>query len=422
MKSFIKLLNFSVLIIFLALSAQVNAQHRQNRAGRKVSQPAAKVRFVSGESSLGVPFYLSNNLILMQASVNNSKPMWFILDTGASITVIDTKAAKALHLMPSGKEVENGAAGRAEALIFKGTTLRFPNVEAVSLTVYGLPLDFMSYSFGRKIGGVIGNDIIKEFVVEIDYQSQIINFYEPRGYQYSGGGEIIPVTLELEGYPFMRLSVEPEGRTTALDGKFELDTGSTEAFLFNMPFVNKHQLLKSLSKAKQIRTGGVGGSGRAFIGRVKSVGLGRFAFKNSVARFFQDTGGDNASAKYDGLIGGEIFRRFKVIFDYSRRRMILEPNANLSEPFEEDMSGLDVAAEGDDFSTVFVNGVEAKSPAAEAGIQEEDVIKAIDARPVKEFTLDQIRRLFMQEGREYLLTIKRGEQNLEVKIKLKRQI
>jgi hypothetical protein len=31
----------------------------------------------------------------------------------------------------------------------------------------------------------------------------------------------------------------------------------------------------------------------------------------------------------DGFIGRAVFRRFKVIFDYSRRRMILEPRSEL---------------------------------------------------------------------------------------------
>ena len=80
-----------------------------------------------------------------------------------------------------------------------------------------------------------------------------------------------------------------------------------------------------------------------------SVGMGNVQLKNLIARFSRARRGDDASAKYDGLIGGDILSRFTVVFDYSRQRMMLEPNAQFSESFEADMSGLDLQTEGDDF-------------------------------------------------------------------------
>jgi len=156
--------------------------------------------------------------------------------------------------------------------------------------------------------------------------------------------------------------------------------------------------------------------------RTRTTSLGSFELENSVARFSRARRGDDASAKYDGLIGGEILRRFKVVFDYSRRRMILEHNAQFSEPYEEDMSGLDIATEGKDFSVVVVNEVEKNSPAAEAGIREEDVIAAIDGHSTKELTLSQIRKMFMQDEKEYLISLKRGQKEVQTRLKLRRLI
>lgn len=270
----------------------------------------------------------------------------------------------------------------------------------------------------KKIGDVIGYDIIKEFVVEIDYAARKINLYKPDSYQYSGAGEIFPLMFE-ENLPFVQASFAFEKRAP-ISGKFEIDSGSTGAVLFNMPFVKKHQLLKSVSRTSEIRIGVVGGTAQTFLGRVKSIALGRFTLENPIARFSQATRGDYASAKYDGLIGGEVFRRFKTIFDYSRQRMILEPNAQFSEPYEIDMSGMELLADGADFSILLIDDVKPKTPAAEAGIQGDDIITAIDNRPVKEFTLEQIREMFRQDGREYLLKLKRDGREVQVKIKLRR--
>ncbi|MCA1624048.1 MAG: aspartyl protease family protein, partial [Acidobacteria bacterium] len=411
-------LSLSLLVLLLSLFVQADAQSKKNKVAQIPSLPTPQVRFISGTTALGIPFELSSNLVLVQAKVNDSATVWFIFDTGAESTVIDTELAKTLRLKAHGKTVGTGGAGTAEAVRFKAVSMQLPNIEISNLTIYGLPLDFLSSPLGKKIGGVIGYDIIKEFVVEIDYAAHKINLYKPESYQYSGAGEIFPLTFE-ENMPFVQARIAFEERA-AIDGKFEIDSGSTGAVLFNTPFVKKHQLLKTVSRTNEVRAGGVGGTAQAFLGRIKSIALGRLTLENIVASFSQATRGDYASAKYDGLIGGEILRRFKTIFDYSRRRMILEPNAQFSEPYEIDMSGMELLADGDDLSIVLIDEVKPKSPAAEAGVLGGDVITAIDNRPVKEFTLEQIRQMFRQDGREYLLNLKRDGKVVQAKIKLRR--
>ncbi len=189
-------LGSTVFAAILLMCMQVDAQHAKRKVARHPPPPAATVRFVSGNSSLNIPFKSSSNLILVQARVNDSEPLWFIFDTGAESTVVDSKLAKQMRLKAVGKEVGTGTAGTATALIFRGVSIKLPNLEALNLRVAALPIDFISSPVGRKISGVIGNDIIKELVVEVDYESQFINLYEPQSYQHSGSGEVIPITIE----------------------------------------------------------------------------------------------------------------------------------------------------------------------------------------------------------------------------------
>src|SRR5947208_16356846 len=121
----------------------------------------------------------------------------------------------------------------------------------------------------------------------------------------------MPITMEV--YPFVRARITLAGHRV-IECKFEIDSGSTGGITFNTPFVDRNKLLDSVSKSSQTRLGGVGGSAVAFSGRLKAISLGSFELENSVARFSRARRGDDASARYDGLIGGEIFRRFKVVF------------------------------------------------------------------------------------------------------------
>jgi len=46
----------------------------------------------------------------------------------------------------------------------------------------------------------------------------------------------------------------------------------------------------------------------------------------------------------------------------------------------------------------------------------------IDGRPTKDFTITQIRKMFMLDGKEYLVTLKRGSKELQTRLKLRRLI
>jgi C-terminal processing protease CtpA/Prc len=125
---------------------------------------------------------------------------------------------------------------------------------------------------------------------------------------------------------------------------------------------------------------------------------------------------------FAGVIGAEILPRFKLIFDYPRGRMIIEPNGTFRAPYEFDMSGLFITSEGGSSKAFKVYSIIKGSPATEAGIRG-DVIDAIDERPASKFTLDQVRQLFKEaEGKEHSLSI-RGDGKLHTaKLRLRRLI
>jgi aspartyl protease/PDZ domain-containing protein len=406
-----------LLLLIAVTSGIVEAQQPgKNTPVHKSTRVIPKVSFASGMSALKIPFELFGNLVLLQVRVNDSDSLRFILDTGADTSVIDAQQAKALRLEPQGKIVGSGGGGTAEATFTKGVVVSLHGVQLLDQTIYVLPLESLS-ALGRKIDGIIGNDILKEFVVEIDYSAKTINLYEPQGYRYSGVDKIIPLMMD-ESLLFVHASITLEG-LAPIEAKFEIDSGSTGAILLNTPFVTSHQVLTSVPKTIQTNIGGVGDAAKTLIGRVKGLRLGQFVIDHPITRFSQATRGDYASSKYDGLIGGEILRRFKVIFDYSRRRMILEPNPHFAESYEIDMSGIALVADGDD---LLIDDVDENSSAAKAGIQGGDILVAINGRPEAEFTLDQIRTMFRQDGKEYLLSLKRDGKVLQLKLKLKRII
>ena len=375
-------------------------------------------RFASGHSSLRIPFEENDGHIFLQARINDSGPLWFGLDTGAIRSVIDTNHAQALGLRFDGTQQVGGAGGYEEASIIKGVSIKLPGAELFNQTAWALPLNALSEAHCCDMAGIIGYELFSHFVVEVDYATGFLNLYEPTSYRYRGAGETIPLGLQ-DGEIYIPGKVTVAGLNT-FDGQFVVDTGSNNTLLLARDFVEEHKLLDFVGPTLKARGGGVGGEVQMAIGRVKHLQVGRFVVDNPITAFVKV--GEIAEAGKAGNIGGRFLRRFKVIFDYSRRQMILEPNSYLKESEELDMSGVALTSEGPAFTVIKVAGVRPDSPGALAELRPQDVIMAVDNQNAKTLTVAKLRKMFRVEGREYLLSIKRGDQLLTKTIKLKRMI
>jgi hypothetical protein len=402
-----------ILLIPLHTAAQ---QATRRKPGRPVI-PAPNYRFTSGASALGIPFQVSSNFVLVQLRVNNSRPLWFLFST-ANTSVVDTRIAKELALPVQVKEKTTATGSSIGEGSVDRVSLALPGVKTFNQTVAVLPLEFLSSVLGQPIAGIIGYDFISQFVIEVDYAKRSMNVYAPDTYRYSGSGDVLPIKF-IDKRPFIAVKITMEGHEP-VEGTVELETASSGTLVVRRSFAEAHQLLNS---AKGFRLGNVGGAGggmsRTLQGRVRNIQVGRFMINNPVVIFSQT---EDAKADGDGQVGGEVLRRFRLILDYSRQQIMLEPNQHLIEPVEQDMSGFELVAEGEGLKTLTINEVLANSPAAEAGLQEEDELIAIDGRPVTELSLEQIRQMLKQEGKEYVLKLKRGSQTLQLKLKMRRLI
>ena len=379
-----------------------------------LAHPAAQssaYRFAAGSSSVRIPLELANDLIVLKVRVNSSRPLHFIFDTGASVSVIDPQSARALGLRAKGKLNLDATGGPVQSGLVGPVSLSLAGVTVFRQTLATIDLDPFAPLFGYKIDGIIGYDFINNFVIEIDYAVGLMKLYETASYKYSGAGESIPIEL-VEKTPFVRARIGLNGREP-IEGKFEVDTGATGILNLNTPFINKHKILETLTPHGQSKLGGAGGSAEAVKAHVPSVELGSLVARNPLVVFAQGTEGSEASNEYDGELGAGFFSQFKMILDYSRSRIILERSQSVSTT--KDLSGLDIVAEPPRFRTYVVNSVAADSPAAAIGVQEEDIIVAVDGQPTAQFTLRELRRLFTHSG-ERVLSVKRGSQTIHLRM------
>ena len=371
-------------------------------------------------SSYRIPFELTNNLVVLQGSINNSKPLFLLLDTGASGSVINESRAKELGLNLEGQTKAATGNGPVEASFVRGVTLNVSGIEFPNLTLTSIRLSGLEAGFGRPVDGILGYEIFNRFVVEIDYISRIVTLHDPKSYKDSGSGQAIPLMIK-DNRPFVRGKIMQVG-TKAAEGNFEFDIGQVGAITLGESFTSEHELLKFSRKTLQTNTGSIlAGKTSAQIGRLQGLQLGRIIMQNPVTTFVRGNSGEEDTTDYAGLIGAEILRRFKVTIDYSRKQVLLEPNKHFREAYEFDMSGMSLTS-GVDFKTFKVRTLIENSPATEAGLRIGDIITAIDGKSTGQMTLEQIRQMFRQKGRRYSLSVERGRSVLTLKIRTRRLI
>ncbi|MDP9052268.1 MAG: aspartyl protease family protein [Acidobacteriota bacterium] len=365
-----------------------------------------------------LPFELVNEHIFLVVRVNNSRPLQFMLDTGAKYTIVDLDLAQELGL-PLGTNIPVSGVGPQsvrgamvkDGRVTLGAFPGFTDPVALAISLRGLaPL------LGHDLDGILGNDFMSKFVVEVDYQRRTVTLHNRLSFRYSGPGEAIPIRFTATGHPAFHGAVQARG-PEELPGEFELDLGAGGALDLHRPFVEEHHLPPpGLSTVPDIGSAGTGGETSGVVGRITAFRIGRFEMKDMPVVFSRDTSGSAAGANTQGSIGEETISRFRLFLDYERRRVIFEPNARYAEKFDRAYSGVLIAAEGKDYKTIRITRVVPGSPGAESGLEEGDVIVAANGQSTSSTTFSDVVNLLRRTG-TVSLNVNHGGQPLAALVK-----
>lgn len=408
-----------LLLTCLVAASVLGFQAAVARPSLQSAQATAKATY----TPVTLPFELNGRHIILKGKVNG-QPVSFVLDTGDQYAIVDLDLAKRMNLNLSG-EVRVGGAGAtvSSGAMVNGASYTLDGFEGFSQPVkMALPLGkTLSPRAGRPFEGIIGEEFIKEFVVEVDYQAQVLKLHDKAKFNYTGPGESIPINL-VQGHPILEAEVTPVGATAPLKGKFVLDLGAGLALALYSPFVAQNGLLGPGAKTiRSLGGAGAGGETTGQIGRVTDLKIGNYTIKSPITLFSEDKAGAFAMSSLAGNIGARVANKFRLFLDYGRKRIIFEPNSTFDAPYDNSTAGLSVIAEGSDYRTFRVRAVLENSPASEVGLQKDDVIVSVNGQAAAELTLSKLNELF-EKPVPYKLTIRRGEQTLQVTLTPRRLV
>jgi hypothetical protein len=240
----------------------------------------------------------------------------------------------------------------------------------------------------RKMAGLIGYDFLGRFVVEIDYDKQVVTFRDPEHFTYHGAGAAIDMKL-MGGIPIITV-----GFDHGCSGEFLVDVGNAFSVVVHGSLVKDCRLFSRVTDRKQVKIygGGVGGAFQSWLCRLDTLSVGPFSIVQPIVALSLSTHGMVGSENYGGNIGSGELERFKCTFDYARRKLYLEPGAGYRERDRYSRIGAYLLRAHE---RVFAWGVVHGSPADEAGLKDDDEVVEIDGRAAKTFTPEELDRLFV---------------------------
>jgi hypothetical protein len=382
---------------------------------RRPAEDLHDFSIAGGAHETTVPFHLWNNHIYADVSVNGSKPMTFLFDTGGH-SILTPAAAKVLGVETKGNVTSSGGGdnvassgeGVVKSLGVGGATITDQPVIIVEFSPPGAE--------GVNEQGMIGYEFFARFVTRFDYGQHTITFVDKRYFDPKTAGTPIPMRLYHQ-YP------EILGSYDGIPGRFGIDTGSRTPLLLNKAWAAKNGVPATGTKTVEAQTGwGVGGATRSVVFKGGTLKLGDVVIDHPLTMVSTDKGGSHTAESFPSNVGGGVLKRFAVTFDYDNSTMYLKPIKGRVEDLDAfDRSGMWINAVQEGFKVIDVTK---GGPAEAVGLHTGDIITAVDGKSAASLLLPNLREKLRDDapGTVVTLTVREAQGTRTVSIMLKDQL
>jgi hypothetical protein len=384
-----------------AVEFNADVAERMRVPGRNVHDAS-----ISGSASTSVPLQVVNNHIYVGVMLDGRGPYTFVLDSGGDY-IVTPEVAAALHAKIAGGVRLSGVGSATEGAAFtRIDTIAVGGAQVRNQYLLVLPIATgFGVAEGLRIDGMLGYQFLSRFLATVDYAGAKLTLAMPppapapspdaASIPFFFNGTIPNIPIVVDGVA-----------TTA-----EVDTGNRAGLELLSPFLASHSGIAALAKTAPAVTGfGVGGPSYARLGRVPALQIGPYGLSNVVTSFSVQSAGALADPFPPANVGGAVWRRFDVTFDYLHQRLLLAKSAIFDQPFSYDRSGLFLI---DSNGAYTVLSVLAGSPAAAARLAKGDVVLSVNGAPAASSSLAALRTLLSGPAGSVVRLHVRGPRGVE---------
>lgn len=397
-----------------------------------------------------IKFKLINNLIIIPVEINGVE-LSFLLDTGVSKPIVFNflNITESLNVKNTEKIFLRGLGEGTAIQALKSKNNIFKIGDAINLNqdlyaVYDANLN-LAPRLGVPVHGIIGYDLFKDFVVEINYFKKYIRLTSNNTYKSESCKKCETMTLEFHNNkPYLNAQATLNNKD--INVKLLIDSGGSDALWL---FEDKDLGIQPEGSFFNDFLGhGLSGSVYGKRSKVQAFKLKSFVLKEANVAFPDSASVMHAKQPKDrnGSLAGNILKRFNITINYNKSTIKFKKNSYFNESFNYNKSGIELEHDGVrlitkkdyDFikdnitsgteksqarSRVIINTkyklalrpaftiVELRddSPAKRAGLQLGDVIISVNNKSSDNYNLQDIMRMFYQEsGKRINLRVERS--------------
>ncbi|WP_034062083.1 aspartyl protease family protein [Lacinutrix jangbogonensis] len=401
-----------------------------------------------------INFKLLNNVIIIPVEVNGVM-LSFLLDSGVSKPIVFNflKESDSLEILNAETIYLKGLGNNGKVAALKSSGNTFKIGDAVNNSQDFYVIFDSSINFAPKLGvpihGIIGYDLFKDLVVDINYIKKQIKLTNPEKYKYKTCKKCETFGLEFyNNKPYFNVSVNVLGKNIPV--KLLIDSGSSDAlWLFENDSLG---LIVKDNYFNDFLGYGISGSVHGKRSKIEAFKLKSFILNRPLVAFPDSSYTSVLRQIKDrrGSVGGAILKRFNITIDYDKARIVLKRNSNFKNHFSYNKSGIEVENEGIRIITeyeqntvsnnmsrdtniinvqaVFVNSrkymikkaytisyIRPNSPASRKGLQKGDVIIRINGNDTIKYSLQElIYKFYGKEGDKINLVVERLGRRIKV--------
>lgn len=362
---------FSTTLITTPISAQHGPQpataHRPSR-NLQESGPAPRVTYASELAP--VPFELFRGSRMFMNGTINGVGTQMMLDSGASMTVLDTAFARKIGVKGDRQMPIAGAAGSSPGEIASNVSVGIGPVRLDGSDVIIMDLAPIASAIGRPIPVILGHDALEAGPVTIDFQKRFMQFTAASRFKAPAGAT--KVALGWDG-PFRAVKIGVAGSPPI---NATLDIGNGGTIVLAKSYWKDQRAIATIPSA-ETQIGGVGGMKIARKTTLPWVEFGgqRLA---AVPAFMNE---DPKALPTEGAnLGIEMLKPFVVTLDYAHDTMYLQP-AGKWPGFSRERAGIGTHLIQDRLKVTYVSP---DGPGSAAGIKAGDEIVAVDGTAVSQ--------------------------------------
>ena len=274
--------------------------------------PASRPVFdVGANASLPLPVEFTKQGIVVRVMVAG-RGLDFLLDSGASESVIDDSVARELGLAVTEQRAYDflGKVTRGKTMI---DDLALGPIQAHHFALDTIPLSIDTGD--RKIVGLLGGDFFASARIAVDFGKKTVTMLGPSAALPTDNWTQLPIQVT----DFVPVT---KAKLNGVDGAFIIDLGSFDNILFTHYFANFTPNTRGDVQGQVIGVSGVTHDYRSYT--FSRIDIGDLAFADMRASVM-DGGRDVDTIDCDGLLGRTFWGDFAMIFDYADRTLYVKP-------------------------------------------------------------------------------------------------